>query len=108
MRVFFDECVPRPLRKLLAAYEIKTAQEMGWGRMKNGELVRQAETGGFGVFVTSDQNLQYQQNLQDRKIAMLVLSTNYWPTLEKQHALVASALSVIQPGQFLELTVPSA
>lgn len=78
MRVFFDECVPRPLRKLLTAYEIKTAQEMGWGRMKNGELVRQAETGGFGVFVNSDQNLQYQQNLQDRKIALLVLWTNVW------------------------------
>ena len=107
MRVFFDECVPRPLRDLLDKSEIKTAQEMGWGRMKNGELIRQAETGGFEVFVTSDQNLGYQQNLQGRRIAILVLSTNYWPTLKRQHALVASALAVIQPGQFLELVVPA-
>jgi hypothetical protein len=27
--VFFDECVPHPLRRLLTAYEIKTAQDMG-------------------------------------------------------------------------------
>lgn len=106
MRVFFDECVPRPLRGLLASHEVKTAQDMGWGRMKNGELIRHAETDGFEVFVTSDQNLQYQQNLEGRKIAMLVLSTNYWPTLTKHHALVVSALAVIQPGQYLELTVP--
>ena len=106
MRVFFDECVPHPLRRLLTAYEIKTAQDMGWGRMKNGDLIRHAETGGFEVFVTSDKNLQYQQNLQGRKIAILVLSTNYWPTLAKHHALVVSALAVIQPGQYLELTLP--
>ena len=28
MKVFFDECVPRPLRGLLSPHEIKTAQEM--------------------------------------------------------------------------------
>ena len=108
MKVFFDECVPRPLRKLLAVPEIKTAQEMGWGRLKNGELIRQAEVSGFDVFVTSDQNLKYQQNLQGRKIALLVLSTNYWPILEKHHGLITSALAAIQPGQYLELTVPIA
>lgn len=107
MKVFFDECVPRPLRKQLAPYEIKTAQEMGWGRLKNGELIRQAEAGGFELFVTSDKNLKYQQNLQGRKIALLVLSTNYWPTLQKHQGLIASALAVIQPGQYLELTVPA-
>jgi len=64
VRVFFDECVPKPLRRLLVPHDIRTAQDMGWSRMKNGELIRHAETGGFEVFVTADQNLQYQQNLQ--------------------------------------------
>lgn len=105
MRVFFDECVPHPLCKLLEAHEIKTAQDMGWRRMKNGELIRRVESSGFEVFVTSDKNLRYQQNLQDRKIALLVLSTNYWPALKKQSALIASALAVIQPGHLVELTI---
>jgi hypothetical protein len=104
--VFFDECVPRPLRKLLAGHEIKTAQDMGWSRMKNGELIRRAEAEGFYVFVTSDRNLRYQQNLQGRKIALLALSTNHWPALAKEYALVQSVLTSIQPGQYVDLEIP--
>jgi hypothetical protein len=59
MRIFFDECVPRPLRKLLPSHEIMTAQELGWGRLKNGELIAKAEQAGFQVFLTADQNLKY-------------------------------------------------
>ena len=77
MRVLFDECVPYPLRRLLGGHEVKTAQEMGWGRLRNGELIRRAEAEGFDLFVTGDQSLKYQQNLRSRSIALLVLSTNY-------------------------------
>jgi len=104
VRVFFDECVPRPLRNLLPLHEIKTAQEMGWGRLKNGELIQRAEESGFEVFVTSDQNLSYQQNLTGRQIALLVLSTNYWPTLRDQKAKIQVVLAALQPSQYLELS----
>jgi hypothetical protein len=50
VKVFFDECVPRPLRNLLPEHAIQTAQEMGWGRLKNGELIQRAEDSGFEVF----------------------------------------------------------
>jgi hypothetical protein len=40
MRVLFDACVPRPLRKFLPAHAVSTAQEMGWGELKNGALLR--------------------------------------------------------------------
>jgi hypothetical protein len=78
---------------------------MGWGRLKNGELIRRAEEGGFEVFVTSDQNLGYQQNLADRHIALLVLSTNYWPILQTQIARIEAALATLQPGQYVEVQV---
>jgi hypothetical protein len=42
---------------------------------KNGELLRLAET-EFDLFITSDQNIRYQQNLAGCKIAVLELSTN--------------------------------
>jgi hypothetical protein len=48
---------------------------MGWGRKTNGELLALAEP-QFDVFVTTDQNLKYQQNLRGRTLAILVLSTN--------------------------------
>ena len=103
MKVFFDECVPRPLRRVLAAHDIRTAQEMGWGRLKNGELILRAEENGFDVFVTGDQNLRYQQNLSQRTIALLSLSTNYWPDLRDQGAKIHAALVALRPGQYLEV-----
>ncbi len=99
MKVFFDECVPRPLR----GHEIFTAQEAGWGRLKNGELIRRAEENGFEVFITSDQNLRYQLNLVCRRIALLVLSTNYWPELRTQNSKIEAALAVLRPGQYVEV-----
>jgi hypothetical protein len=90
---------------LLPEHQIQTAQEMGWGRLKNGELIRRAEEGGFEVFVTSDQNLPYQQNLTGRRIALLVLSTNYWPTLRDRGTMIQAALSTLLAGEYLEVSV---
>jgi hypothetical protein len=103
MKVFFDECVPRPLRNLLTIHEIYTAQELGWGRLKNGDLILRAEQAGFAVFLSTDKNLRYQQNLKTRKIALLVLSTNYWPVSRANSVQIAAALSVIQPSEYREL-----
>lgn len=60
MRVLFDECVPWPLHALLPEHECRTAQQMKWKRIKNGELLALAEA-QFDVFLTCDQNLRYQQ-----------------------------------------------
>ena len=75
MKILFDECMPQPLRPLLAGLDISTAEEMDWGRLKNGELLKRAE-GVFDAFVTADQSLKCQQNLLGRRLAILVLSTN--------------------------------
>ena len=60
MKILFDECMPQPLRRLLVDFEVGTAQEMGWGRVTNGQLLKRAE-GVFDVFLTADQQLKYQQ-----------------------------------------------
>lgn len=104
MRVFFDECVPRPLMAHLSGHQIRTAQEMGWGRKTNGELLALAEP-QFDVFVTTDQNLQHQQNLRGRALAILVLSTNTLSVLRCKHNEIAAALASIQPGQYVELSL---
>jgi hypothetical protein len=58
----FDEDVPRQLRRDLPAFAIRTVQECGWSSVKNGQLLRTAET-EFDVLVTADKNLQYQQHI---------------------------------------------
>ena len=89
MRVLFDTCVPRPLRKGLPDHEVKTAQEMGWDRLRNGDLIQVAEE-AFDVLITSDQKLKYQQNLTGRKLGIIVLPTNHLPSVLQLGSSIAN------------------
>ena len=104
MKILFDECMPQPLRRRLAEFEISTAQEMGWGRVKNGDLLKLAED-KFDAFLTSDQQLKYQQNLKGRKLAILVLSTNRWPQVKAKTQEIIAAVLALKPGDYVELTL---
>ena len=106
MKVLVDECVPLKLVRLLTGHTFATAQQKGWGGFKNGRLLTLAEP-EFALFLTSDRNLQYQQNLKGRKIAVLLLSTNHWPTLKKQVPLVQAALDKIRPNEFVRVEIPN-
>jgi len=69
VRVLFDQGTPVPLRQSLAHHEVTTAYEREWSRLKNGELLDEAERQGFEVLGTTDSKLKYQQNLKSRQIA---------------------------------------
>ena len=62
MRVLLDECVDWRLGRELAVHEVKTARQMGWTTLKNGELLALASA-QFDVFVTVDRNLSFQQDV---------------------------------------------
>jgi hypothetical protein len=96
--------MPGPLRRLLAEFETSTAQDLGWGRVKNGELLKRAE-GVFEVFLTADQQLKYQQNLKGRKLAILVLSTNRWPRVIAKITEIRAAIQSLRPGDYVELAL---
>ena len=51
MRILLDECVPRPLRRELSGYEVRTVVEMGWAGKRNGELLRLLTTEHFAAFL---------------------------------------------------------
>ena len=46
--------------------------EMGWAGQRNGELLRLLTAEHFAVFLTTDQNLQYQQNFRGLQVAVVV------------------------------------
>jgi hypothetical protein len=75
---------------------------MGWGRVKNGELLKRAE-GVFDILLTADQKLKYQQNLRGRRLSILVLSTNRWPKVQAKTPEIIAALQSLRPGDYLEL-----
>lgn len=72
MKVLVDECVDWRLAREIAGHEVKTARQMGWSTVKNGELLALAAK-EFDVFVTVDRNLSFQQNLPAFAIAVIVL-----------------------------------
>lgn len=72
MRILLDESLPRELRTRLAGHDVETVVSCGWSGVKNGRLLALAAT-RFDVFLTADQNLEFQQNLSALPLAILVL-----------------------------------
>jgi hypothetical protein len=85
------------------AHQVETAYERGWASLKNGELIASAEQAGFEVFVTTDSNLRYQQNLNDRLLAIVVLKTTSWPRIQCGLDRVVHAVDESTPGAYLEI-----
>ena len=72
MRVFLDECVDWRISREIVGHEVKTAHQMAWSTIKNGELLALAAK-EFEVLITVDRNLSFQQNLPAFDIAVIVL-----------------------------------
>jgi hypothetical protein len=106
VRVLFDQGTPAPLRQVISGHEVSTAYELGWSTLKNGELLAAAEAEGFGVVVTTDRQLKYQQNLASRSIAIVVLSTTSWPRIQAAAQAVVGAVNAATPGSYTEVLVP--
>ena len=105
MKILFDQGTPVPLRDALPDHTVSTAYEMGWAQLDNGTLLRTAET-QFDVLITTDQNLRQQQNLVDRKLAVLILPTTSWPRIRPHQASVAAAVNTLRPGDVVLLKLP--
>jgi hypothetical protein len=64
MLILFDHGTPRGLAVRCEAIPSKKQKRRGGNTLSNGELLRAAEEAGFDVFLTTDTNLPYQQNLE--------------------------------------------
>jgi PIN like domain len=107
MRVLLDECVPRPLRRELAGHDVQTVQELGWAGKRNGELIALIRTVDHDAFVTTDQRLEYQQNIAAAQIPLIVLVSQR-NTLQGLLPLVPKlrlSLRRIRPGQIVHIGV---
>jgi hypothetical protein len=105
MRILLDECAPRPLKRELVDYEIRTVVEMGWAGKKNGELLRLMSQDGFTILLTTDQNLRYQQNLRQAGVAVVVLvaPSNKLSDLLPLIPDTRDVLNTITPGKVIEV-----
>jgi hypothetical protein len=100
MRVFLDECIDWRLSRELIGHEVKTARDMGWTSIGNGELLALASR-AFDVFVTVDGNIRFQQNLDLVGIPIILLQarTNRLADLRPLLGAIQAALAfgMLQP-----------
>lgn len=92
MKILFDQGTPVPLRRQLPEHDVATAFEQGWSALSNGSLLDTAEQAGFELLSTTDSNLQYQQNLTERRIAIIVLRSASWPRIQRSIAAIQDAV----------------
>lgn len=99
MRVFLDECVDWRLARDVVGHDVKSARQMGWTAIQNGELLALAAQ-EFDVFVTVDRNLSFQQNVVAFSIAIVVLEakTNRLADIRPLVPRLLSAIETVPPG----------
>jgi predicted nuclease of predicted toxin-antitoxin system len=104
MRILFDHCVPRRLRRVLPGHEISTTFDRGWSDLQNGKLLALAAL-HFDVVITVDQNLRHQQNLATLPVAVLVLvgKSSRLADLEPLAPAILAALEILQPRTVVEI-----
>ena len=106
MLILFDQGTPLPIKRFLQGHTVKTAREQGWSTLQNGELLRVAEQAGFDLLLTTDKNLPYQQNLAQRKIAIVALGRNRWSLVKSRLAEIVAAVNAAKPGSYTVVETP--
>ena len=106
MLVLFDQGTPIGIRDSLPGHTVRTAAQQGWSTLLNGQLLRAAEHAGFDVLLTTDTNLQFQQNLEGRKLAVVILNRNKWKLISRVLPQIAAAVLAAKPGSWTVVEMP--
>jgi len=105
-RILLDENLPRKLRRELSAFLVRTVQEEGWTSLANGALLGRAQQ-SFEVLLTADRRLQFQQNVPQFYIGVVVIVTPdlRFRTIKTAIESIRAALNAVAPGQVLRVQV---
>ncbi|MGA8408416.1 MAG: DUF5615 family PIN-like protein [Candidatus Acidiferrales bacterium] len=105
MKVLIDECLPRKIKNSLAMHECRTVPELGLAGQRNGELLSLAEKQGYEIFLTMDKGVEYEQNLQSRKLAIIILraKSNRLGDLLPSLPDCVAHMETIKPGEVVSV-----
>ena len=106
MLILFDHGTPRSIARWLQGHTVIEAVERRWDRLSNGALLKAAEEAGFDLLLSTDKNIQHQQNLKDRRIAIVILGNPQRPAVHRHIGRVIAAVNAATPGSFAEVEIP--
>lgn len=101
MKLLLDENLPHQLRLELPGHDCFTVAYMGWVGVENGELLTRAAASGFDALLSKDANLQYEQNLSNVPIAIVIVraASNDIDDIRPLLPALLKALSNLPPRQ---------
>lgn len=105
MRVLLDSCMPARLAADLAEHEVQTTHAMGWSDFDDGPLL-EAMADRFDALVTVDSKLRYQQRLDARPFAVVVLrsKSNRLADLRPLVPKLRASLESLKIGTVVEIS----
>ena len=106
MLILLDNSVPRPIARHLQGHVVIECRERQWDQLSNGELLAVAEAADFEVLLTTEKNIRYQQNLRNRKIAIVVLGQGLWRLIKPMIPQLVAAVNAAAPGSYTEVEIP--
>jgi hypothetical protein len=101
MRLLLDENLPHQLRHEIPGHDCVTVVYMGWAGVENGELLSRASSAGFDALLTKDEGLEYELNLVQLPLAVVVLHarTNKIDDIRPLLPALLQALANLPPKQ---------
>lgn len=103
VRILLDECLPHELADELVGHEVRSVQQEGWSGTENGELLLLA-SGGFGVFLTVDKQIQHTQSLPPNLARVTIKArSNRIQALRPRVPDLLKALESVRPGTFIRV-----
>ena len=106
IKLLLDECVDHRLANELGSYSLTTVLKIGWAGLKNGDLLRNAES-QFDVLITTDKNLSFQNEISQYEIMVIVLrahSNRLQDLLPLVPDIIATINSSVQPRTVIFLS----
>jgi predicted nuclease of predicted toxin-antitoxin system len=106
MRLLLDENLPHQLRHEIPGHVCETVVFMGWAGVSNGELLAEASSEGFDALLTKDGGFEYELNVNDLPIAVVVLHapSNKIDDIRPLLPSLLQALSSLTPKQITHVT----
>ena len=104
MKILLDECLPKRLAKLLPGHDVQTVRQMNWLGLSNGRLLDAAKD--FDSFITVDKNIVQQQQIDGRRLAVIILRVRSNKIEDISHLVpnIIDTLATLKPGTLTVLS----
>lgn len=105
MKILIDENLPVKLKYNLNEYEVFTVRDMNWNSVKNGQLLKLAVENSFNIFITSDKNLPFKQNIPKIGISIIILNVLLlkWSFIEPLIPKIKTTISIAENGNVYQI-----